>query len=329
MFQALRPLKILASLGEGLNANVYKVSKYQPSLKVSKVFALKVLKRSEDINHFKTEFESLLQASGKHIVKYRGWETYKSKPALLLEYIEGTTLHSLLNRYKLTKDEAAWIYQETSAGLYELSESGLFHGDLSPKNIMVDINGNIKLIDFGLTNWRTKKIELTPEFAAESVLSGEKPSLESDIISLNRIFLQFNLVKPEIFNTPKPQSLAQKVTSLQNTNLCQTASLETTPSTPITRKIKKRLLITASCLFMTPVSAQNSSKIEHEIIVRSSQWMAVKSSKSDEWCFTPCSLKFKKTGLQTIYWKNSSKTATSQIYIDQSQKFLNIKRPQL
>ncbi len=325
MFSALRPLKILTTLGEGLNANVYKVAKYQPSLKVSKIFALKVLKRSEDINHFKTEFESLLQANGKHIVKYRGWETYKSKPALLLEYIDGVTLHSLLNRYQLTDIEAAWVHQETAAGLRELSDSGLFHGDLSPKNIMVDVNGNIKLIDFGLTNWRTKKIELTPEFAAQSVLSGEKPSLDSDLISLNRIFHQYDLAKTGAATTTPPQSLIEKINTLQGISLCQTASLETQQASPITRQVKKRLFIAATFFFMTPVAAHNNSTIEHEILIRSSKWMAVKSSKKDAWCFTPCSLKFQKTGLQTIYWKNSSTNTNSQIYIDQNQKFLNMK----
>ncbi len=75
MFLAKNSLKIIDFLGEGLNAQVYKVTKYQPSLKITKIFALKVLKRPEDLNHFKTEFESLLKASGKHLVKYRGWET--------------------------------------------------------------------------------------------------------------------------------------------------------------------------------------------------------------------------------------------------------------
>lgn len=321
-----RNLKIISLIGEGLNANVYKITKYQPSIKISKVFALKVLKRSEDINHFKTEFESLLKANGKHIVKYRGWETYKSKPALLLEYINGVTLHTLLNQHSLTYDETAWIYQETAAGLIELDESGLFHGDLSPRNIMIDVNGSVKLIDFGLTHWRTQKIELTPEFAAHSVLNGETPSLQSDLTSLDRIFKQFNLQKSHI-KCEKPLGLSQKISSIQNQSSYQTEEVQN----PLqkrwayeTRSFRSSIFALTCCFFISPVTAQNNSSIEHNLIVRSSDWLAVKSSSGSEWCFTPCSLKFKQTGLQTIHWKNNSVTQKTRVYIDKNQKFLTI-----
>lgn len=327
MFWTQKNLKILSLIGEGLNANVYKVLKRQPDINVSKIFALKVLKRSKDLNHFKTEFESLLKADGKHIVKYRGWETYKSKPALLLEYIDGVTLHTLLSHTSLNNDEATWIHKETHLGLKELCDSGLFHGDLSPKNIMITLNGDIKLIDFGLTHWRTKKIELTPEFAAPAVLSGAKPSLESDLISLNRIFLQFDLNQEnKEASHLKPTSLSQKIKNIQSLQSHQTQALPAgtkNANQSISIKwLRNSLFILTGLCVVSPVTAQNNTLLEHELVIRSSNWLAVKTTSDSPWCFTPCSLKFNRTGLHSIYWKNDTKTEKANIYIDGNTKTL-------
>ncbi len=321
MFWPSKNFKVLSLLGEGLNANVYKVSKHQPNINISTIFALKVLKRTEDLNHFKTEFESLLKAEGKHIVKYRGVEKYKSKPALLLEYINGVTLHTLLSQYALNDHEAEWIYQETKAGLKELSDSKLFHGDLSPKNIMVTTQGNIKLIDFGLSHWRTKNIEVTPEFAAPSVLSGSQPSLESDVISLKRIFKQSNL-KEHTLSEPVdlPSTLSQKIKTLQKHDFYQTKALpkksKTSPKPLSFINTRKNLFIFAGFYFVLPLTIQNSTFKKHRLLVRSSNWLAVKTPNEKSWCFTPCNLNFKKTGLHEIHWKNSSGSHVSRIYID-------------
>lgn len=322
MFEAFKKFRIIELVGEGLNANVYKVEKYQSSLKEYKIFALKVLKRSEDLNHFKTEFESLLKADGKHLVKYRGWEKYRLKPALLLEYIDGTTLHTLITQDRLSSSEASWVHQEALKGLEELKDSGLFHGDLSPRNIMITTDGDIKLIDFGLTNWRTQKIELTPEFAAKSVLNGERPCFDSDQTSLSRIFEAFNL-KTTTTTVEKPNSLALKVQYIKNASdfMTEEVSKESNNKSLRLPLLSKRILFACTFFsFITPVTAQNYINVEHSILIRSSNWVSVKSSINSKWCYTPCSLKFTKTGLEKVYWKTAEKSGVLKIYVDGTQK---------
>jgi serine/threonine protein kinase len=322
MFGPFKKFKITELLGEGLNANVYKVEKYQSSLKEYKTFALKVLKRSEDLNHFKTEFESLLKADGKHLVKFRGWERHNLKPALLLEYIDGATLHSLITKDRLSATEASWVHQETLKGLEELKDSGLFHGDLSPRNIMITTGGDIKLIDFGLTNWRTQKIELTPEFAAKSVLNGEKPSFSSDKISLSRIFEKFGLNSNNEL-VENPTSLALKVQFIKNASAFMTEEVSKKGFNKSSKLpfLSKRILFACTFFsFITPVTALNYINVEHSILIRSSKWISVKSSLDSKWCYTPCSLKFTKTGLEKVYWKTKDRSGELKIYVDGKQK---------
>ncbi len=190
---------------------------------------------------------------------------------------------------------------------------------------MIDVHGNIKLIDFGLTHWRTKKIELTPEFAAPSVLSGEKPSLESDLISLNRIFHEFNFThfKPL---THVPKSLLEKILILQNLGSPKTKGLKLMKPKkhPINSSLKKILSTITCCFIVSPIPAKNNVLIEHKVLVRSTKWLSIKAHKKDPWCFTPCSLKFKRTGLQTIHWKTQTKAKAITVYIDKNQKLLTL-----
>jgi serine/threonine protein kinase len=321
MFFPKKRIKILSTLGEGLNANVFKVSVYEPSLEINQTFAMKVLKRSEDGKHFKTEFHSLLKAHGKRIVRYCGWETYKSKPAILLEHIDGVTLSNLLQNFSLTEDETRWIYNEALEGLKELEDSGLFHGDLSPHNIMVDKGGNIKLIDFGLTHWRTQKIELTPEFAAKSVLNGGLPSFESDLVSLKKIFSRFKLQYENTHLATKPQSIIDKVVSLKEFGDMKTSSfpndgLESSSHRSRIKPFSKLAFLFTSFLFITPVTAKNYSLIDQKIVIRSSKWLAVKMHDRSNWCYTPCEFKVKRTGAHLLTWKSSDRSGVSSIYVN-------------
>jgi serine/threonine protein kinase len=69
----------------------------------------------------------------------------------------------------------------------DLYKFGVFHGDLSPHNIMIDREGHLRLLDFGLANCKAGMARATPAFAAPERLCGEPASLAADIFSLGRI----------------------------------------------------------------------------------------------------------------------------------------------
>ena len=301
-------------MGEGLNAHVYRAVSNSKEFGIKQVYALKVLKRKGDLNHFKKEFAALSKVGGKHLVKLLGWKKHKGHPGLLLEFIDGVDLERLLSNSKLTHDESNWIYHEVLQGLIELNSCDLYHGDLSPKNIMISRTGEIKLIDFGLTKWRTKQVEVTPEFAAPELLGGEEPSFKYDLFSLNKIFEHLELHKSEQKNLHLPQSLREKVANLLTPQF-QTQPLVSEAPRPSPVRTKFLTLIFMSLAFFKPVSAQNTYQRPSTIFIRSSKWMSVKLSNQSEWCFTPCSLKAPHLGSNKIEWKSQTEFGSTQIFV--------------
>ena len=317
-------IKVESLLGEGLNAHVYRAVSGSKEFGISKTYALKVLKRKGDLNHFKKEFAALSKAEGNHLVKLYGWKKHKGKPGLLLEYIEGINLETLLIDSTLSDAESNWIYHETLKGLMELNSHDLYHGDLSPKNIMITREGNIKLIDFGLTMWRTKQIEVTPEFASPEILDGSTPTFKHDFFSLNKIFESFHLFNSQISPISKPESLGYKVSLILSPKL-QTKPIKSNPEKSSGLKIKAFALLFYSLAFFKPVSAQNINPKPSMIHLRSSQWMSVKISEDQEWCFTPCSLKISHLGLNRIYWKSQTASGSTQVFVDKDGQTLQVK----
>lgn len=343
MFFPNSTFKVHSLIGEGLNAKVYRVTETSKEFKFQQAYALKVLKRVEDVRLFKKEFETLTSVEGKHLVKLLGWRKYKSKPALLLEYIEGVNLLELVTECgPLSQQESNWLFQEIQQGLNELKDSGLFHGDLSPKNIMIGHKGEVKLIDFGLSRWKTQNIQVTPEFASPEVFTCKTPTYEHDLYALKKIFKAFKLPKPQkasqnfdhiVSQYHKcPITLADKVSSLifsnsvtkdfhhknkkkkKKKNKINNAS---TPQVIALQFIKRNILFPVCGVFFLPISVDNIYKKETKTFIRSSSWLAVKSdTNSKGWCFTPCTLNFKHLGPNTIYWKTKNSKGYTKVFIE-------------
>lgn len=315
------PIKVESLLGEGLNANVYRAVSSSKEFGVKQVYALKVLKRKSDLNHFKKEFSTLSKVEGKHLVRLLGWEKYKGRPGLLLEFIDGVNLEELLSNNSLTREESNWIYHEVIEGLLELNSQNLYHGDLSPKNIMISSKGEVKLIDFGLTRWRTQKIEVTPEFAAPELLGGESPNFKHDLFSLNKIFKQLGLYKSEQRVQNPPTSLIPKV-SLQLSPQCRTEPLTIKRTSKSFLGMKSWTLLLVSFTFFKPVSAKNLNPKLSTVFIRSSKWMSVKLPSDSDWCFTPCSLKLSHLGTHKIDWRSHTNSGKTQVFIDKDGQTL-------
>ena len=64
---------------------------------------------------------------------------------------------------------------------------GIFHGDIKPGNVLVDVDGQVKVLDFGVAVSGTdgvKGFRGTPGFAAPELLRGERASAASDVYGL-------------------------------------------------------------------------------------------------------------------------------------------------
>lgn len=112
----------------------------------------------------------------------------------LLEWIEGRSLESILNeRDRLPIGTAIWIARQVAEGLSDLAAAGFAHGDVKPANVLVDVTGEVKLIDLGfaqpldpeLRAERPRWLAGTPEYMAPEALARDRAQLiPQDIYAL-------------------------------------------------------------------------------------------------------------------------------------------------
>jgi len=83
------------------------------------------------------------------------------RPFVVMEYVEGETLHALSGRGELPVRQIVEIATEVVEALDEAHRRGLVHRDLKPSNIMLTSQGHVKVMDFGLA----KQVKTAPELA--------------------------------------------------------------------------------------------------------------------------------------------------------------------
>jgi serine/threonine protein kinase len=190
MLRTIRPetgsFKILELLGEGSTGRIYKAEKVDSRGFSKQIVALKILKSETEVQSLVHEMSVLQKVRSNHCVSVLGWENLAEGPALVIEWVDGVNLDVLARHRRLSERCILEIAIQIQRGLKDLADSGLFHGDLSSSNIIVDRAGCVKLVDFGLIG-KLGAIVGTARFMSPERWQGFEPSLKDDIFSLGLI----------------------------------------------------------------------------------------------------------------------------------------------
>lgn len=124
---------------------------------------------------FLTEARTLAKFSNEpNIVWIRDFFSENNTTYIVMEYIEGITLTEHIEKNgKMSFDAAVEMISPVISALSRIHGSGLTHRDISPDNIMMSSNGQVKLLDFGSsreineTNEKTMSVMLKPGYAPE------------------------------------------------------------------------------------------------------------------------------------------------------------------
>jgi eukaryotic-like serine/threonine-protein kinase len=150
--------QILSRLGEGGMGIVYKAR----DTLLSRTVALKVLP-SELVNdperkrRFVQEAKAASSLNHPNIVTVYDIVGEDGVDFIVMEYVAGETLAEILARRRLALDDALRYAVQIASALAAAHGAGVIHRDLKPGNIMVDGQGVVKVVDFGLAKLSARK----------------------------------------------------------------------------------------------------------------------------------------------------------------------------
>jgi serine/threonine-protein kinase len=139
-------------IGEGGMATVYLAG----DDKFKSLVAVKVLKKefvhNEHIRkRFLAEARSMYKMSHPNIIKVTDLIDDGNMVVFVMEYIEGQTLKEYMDaKGKLSDEEIKKLFIQMLDAVVYVHEQSLVHRDIKPSNFMLDKNGRIKLMDFGI-----------------------------------------------------------------------------------------------------------------------------------------------------------------------------------
>ncbi len=189
--------KIEQELGAGGMSAVYKAT--DPNLK--RVVAIKLVhphlsRDPEFVRRFETEAAAVAQLRHPNIIQVFDFNHDGDTYYMVLEFVPGETLQARLKRInnanrKFSLEEVVKFASQVCDATDYAHKRGLVHRDIKPANVMLDIQGNAILMDFGIVrivggteHTATGAVVGTALYMAPEQIRGEHPDHRADIYSL-------------------------------------------------------------------------------------------------------------------------------------------------
>ena len=191
--------EILDLLGEGGMGRVYKAWDRE----LEKVVALKTIRGEQAadpdaLKRFKQELLLARQITHKNVIRIHDLGEAEGVKFFTMEFIAGESLKDLVRKKgRLPVDQALSIANEVLGALEEAHSQGVIHRDLKPPNIMVDADGAVHVMDFGIARsvhdtgmTATGMVMGTPDYMSPEQARGAKVEAQSDIFSFGVILYE-------------------------------------------------------------------------------------------------------------------------------------------
>ena len=207
--------RIVGLLGKGGMGEVYRAD----DLKLAHPVALKflpdhLLSDTAALSRFHREVRVARQVSHKNVCRVYDIGETDGRLFLSMEYIKGEELSSLLRRIgRLPQDKALQLARQICAGLAAAHDIGFIHRDLKPANIMIDGDGNARILDFGLggliDEFGDEEIRAgTPAYMSPEQIEGGNQTIQTDIYSLGLVLYELFTGK-RAFDAPSLNELVK------------------------------------------------------------------------------------------------------------------------
>lgn len=191
--------EILDLLGEGGMGAVYKARDRE----LDRIVALKVIRpelaiHPEVLSRFKQELILARKVTHRNVIRIFDLGEENNTKFITMDYVEGQDLKGLIKaKGKLQFKETVQIVKQVCLALEAAHTEGVVHRDLKPQNIMVDQQGRVYVMDFGIARsiepggmTQTGMLIGTPEYMSPEQVRGEHVDSRSDIFALGLILYE-------------------------------------------------------------------------------------------------------------------------------------------
>lgn len=216
---SLNDFQLIQTLGTGSFGRVHLVC----SVHNGRYYAMKVFRKShvvkaKQIEH--TNDERRILSMCRHPFITRMWGTFQDCKSIfiIMDYIEGGELFSLLRKSKIFPNQVAKFYSaEVLLALEYLHSKNIIYRDLKPENILISRSGHIKLADFGFA----KQVETTtytlcgtPDYIAPEIIAVQPYTKAVDWWSFGILIYEM-IAGTTPFYDPSPMKTYENITKCQ------------------------------------------------------------------------------------------------------------------
>ena len=143
---------------------------------------------AEFVEKFKREAQAAARLIHPNIAQIYSYGIADGMPYIAMELVAGGSLDQLMKNAGASIDipRVMKICEQVAQALRCAADQGLVHGDVKPENVLLDANGNAKLVDFGLAAMQkdTNEIWGTPYYIAPEKVKKEPVDYRADMYSL-------------------------------------------------------------------------------------------------------------------------------------------------
>jgi serine/threonine protein kinase len=197
--------EVLEEIGSGGMGTVYRVLDRQ----VSEEMALKILRpeiasSASIVERFKNELKLARRIGHKNVCRSYDLHEDAGVYFITMEYIAGEDLKTRIRREgRLSARNAVALARQVAEGLAEAHRLGVIHRDLKPQNIMIDVQGTVRIMDFGIARQLSGPdltaagmLVGTPHYMAPEQAAGESIDQRTDIYALGVILYEMVTGEP-------------------------------------------------------------------------------------------------------------------------------------
>ena len=143
--------ELVKELGRGAMGAVWKARANSGEIVALKLLHPHLAADDEALRRFEREAEIASRLDSPRIVRVHGFGRREGQPYLAMDFVEGETLRSLLQREApLPWSRAKPLLQDMAEALDVAHRAGVVHRDVKPANVMLDGEGRARMADFGI-----------------------------------------------------------------------------------------------------------------------------------------------------------------------------------